>query len=62
MKRKISVSSISMVALLVISVMLCGCGGDKATAGSKTTNVPEPKELVIGKWTSGEASMEVRIQ
>ena len=59
MKQKLSVSVISMIVLLAISVMLSGCGSDETTAGSKTTNTPKsPKELVIGKWISGEGSME----
>ena len=37
MKQKLSVSLISMVVLLVISVILSGCGSDKTTAESKTT-------------------------
>ena len=53
MEKKISVSLISMVVLLAISIILSGCGGNKATAAPKS-----PKELVIGKWTSGRCSME----
>lgn len=37
MKKKLSVSIISMVVLLVISVILSGCGSDKTTAESKTS-------------------------
>lgn len=59
MKRKLSVSLISLAILLAISVILSGCGGTKAAAEAKTTNAPKtPSELVIGKWISGEDSME----
>ena len=55
MKRRISVSIISMAVLLAISVMLGGCGSNETTNAPKT-----PSELVLGKWISGGDSLEFK--
>ena len=51
MKKKISVSLISMAVLLVISVMMCGCGGS-ATDGSI-----DHKALIVGRWSNEKANV-----
>ncbi len=57
--KKISVIFISLVVLLMITVLLSGCAGNKAAVDSKTTNAPKtPKELVIGKWTTAEGTID----
>ena len=41
MKNKLSVSLLGLAILLAISVILSGCGGDKATTEAKTFKCPE---------------------
>ncbi len=53
MKKKLSVSLI-MAVLLLISVMLSGCGG----GGSKTTDGSnDHKALIVGKWSNEKAKV-----
>ena len=52
MRKKISVSLISMAILLLISVMLCGCGGSNTTGGSN-----DHKALIVGKWSNENANV-----
>ena len=47
-----------MAVLLAISVLLYGCGGGGNKVATGPNDPKSPKELVIGKWILGEASIE----
>jgi hypothetical protein len=50
---------ICLIILLTCSVILTGCGSDSLSSDSKSSSTKKtPSELIIGKWRSGDSSIE----
>ena len=65
MKRHVSTVLMCLILLLTCSVTLTGCGSDSPAADSKTAEADKkvetkknPKELIVGKWSTDGGSIE----
>ena len=65
MKRHVSAGLMCLILLLTCFVTLTGCGSDSLEADSKTAEADKkvetkknPKELIVGKWSTDEGSIE----
>ncbi|TGE37382.1 hypothetical protein E4K67_16255 [Desulfosporosinus fructosivorans] len=65
MKRHVSTVLMCLILLLTCFVTLTGCGSDSPAADSKTAEADKkvetkknPKELIVGKWSTDGGSIE----
>lgn len=56
MNKKTKLMMMSLVVLLTLAAVLCGCGSENTT--TQTTDSNSPKDLIIGKWTLSGDTLE----